>query len=107
MGRNPKGSIAPKEPDAKHQRSVSECCTNMRLATVFTVLAGTVQRCECGVVHRVEHKTVVESPVARWNDPQLTFDEWVEDVVRRSMEDLEADNWELEAPQEEDPEAGF
>lgn len=103
MGRNPKGRI-----DDNRDSTAQPCCQNVQLTTMFTVLAGVVQRCHCGVVHRVEHKVVVDAPLAsKFVDPQLTFEEFMEDQIRHALEDVEADNWEHEAPQEEDPEAGF
>lgn len=104
MARNPKGRIERENASS----SATTCCNAVRLTTMFTVLAGVVQRCECGVVHRVEHKVVVDAPLAtKWVDPQLTFEEFVESQVRNALDDAEADNWVADAAQEEDPEAGF
>jgi len=64
--------------------------------TKFTVLAGVVSQCACGIVHRVEHKTVLESPVERFNDPQLTFEQFLEDTILHALQDEEADHWAAE-----------
>lgn len=77
--------------------------------TKFTILAGVVSQCKCGIVHRVSHKTVVETPVADavHNDPQVTFDDFLQSQIEHALQDLEADNYDHDAPQHEDPEAGF
>jgi len=69
---------------SKHQ------CTPV---TKFTVMAGVVTQCPCGIVHRVEHKTIVESPIERWNDPQVTFEEYMENAILNALQDEEADHW--------------
>jgi len=77
--------------------------------TKFTILAGVVSQCACGIVHQVQHKTVVETPIdhARMNDPQVTFEEYLEAQVQHALQDLEADRYDYDAKQEEDPDAGF
>jgi len=64
--------------------------------TTFTVMAGVVSQCECGIVHRVQHKTVLESPCKPNLDPQLTFDEYIEQQVLNALQDEEADHWAAE-----------
>jgi len=75
--------------------------------TKLTILAGVVTQCACGIVHKVAHKTVVEQPVAYVHDPQVTFDDWLTDQIERAMQDLDADTYDYDAPQSEDPDAGF
>jgi len=64
--------------------------------TKFTILAGVVSQCDCGIVHKVEHKTVLESPVERFNDPQVTFEEFMENAILHALQDEEADHWAAE-----------
>lgn len=78
-----------------------------RPETKLTILAGVVSQCKCGIVHKVAHKTVVETPCEFIHDPQVTFDEWLDNQVEHALQDLEADSYDLEARQEEDPDAGF
>lgn len=75
--------------------------------TKLTILAGVVTQCACGIVHKVAHKTVVETPINYVHDPQTTFDEWLTAQIEHAMQDLEADTFDHEASQEDDPDAGF
>lgn len=75
--------------------------------TKFTILAGVVTQCKCGIVHNVAHKTVVETPVDFVHDPQVTFEEWMDAQVEHALQDLEADKYDHDAEQQDDPDAGF